>query len=69
MARIAHGRELLAWIVAAGLVPKDAPVRRVVIDAACDTPIFVYVELYGSDKMIQLTCPEALRGAKIEILG
>lgn len=66
--RYARGRDMLDWIVAAGLVPENAPVRRVVIDAACDAPIFVYIELYGTDKMIRVIPVAALKGAKIEIL-
>ena len=69
MASLRPGKDFLDWLIAAGIVPKDAPVRRVVIDAACDTPIFVYVELYGTDKMIQVIPPSVLEGAKVVILG
>lgn len=67
--RIARGRDFLDWLAAAGIVPKDAPVRRVVIEAAVDTPILIYVELYGTDKMIRVTPSDVLRAAKVEILG
>lgn len=67
--RYAHGQDFLDWLVTAGIVPKDAPVRRVVIDAAANDLIVVYVELYGTDKMIEVTPPAMLVGAKVEILG
>lgn len=66
---LATSREFLRWLVVAGIVPKDAAVRRVVIDANANDPIKVYVEMFGSKRMIVVSCPESLSGAQVEILS
>jgi len=67
--QLVTSRRFQDWLVAAGVIPKDAAVRRVVIDANMNDPIKVYVELYGSRRMIEVVCPESLVGAKVEILS
>lgn len=69
MARKVLGKELLKAIIAAGILPKDAPVQRVVIDASWDAVLKIYVELVGTDQMIQIMTPAVLEGMQVEILA
>lgn len=58
------GKAFLDWLKREGIVPENT--RRVVIDAEANSPIIIYVEMYGGDKLIEVEPPPELRvGVKI----
>lgn len=58
MAKI-HGPAFLGWLESFGIVPKNT--RRVVIDAAHDRAVMIYIEAYGTSEMIEAEPPPELR--------
>jgi hypothetical protein len=63
--KIIGHKELFEWLKASGLVIDKT--RRVIIDICVGQPTRVYVEGYGSTKMLQFA-PPTLDSAEIEII-
>jgi len=66
MAEVATGKDVMEWLRTMGIVSDLT--RRVVIDAVAGEPVKIYVELYGSEEMLAVEPPAALRGAVIQTL-
>jgi hypothetical protein len=49
-----HGREFLEALAEAGVIRNEDHVRRVIIDAAVDTAVVIYVERYGDDRLLSV---------------
>jgi hypothetical protein len=58
-----HGRYFLQALVDAGIIQLGDYVRRVVIDAAVDSAVTVYVERYGDARMLDVAT--TLHGVEI----
>lgn len=58
MTKIIAGHE---WImhVLQNMGIDSSKVRRVVIDAACDAPIVMYIERYGDERLLSVRAPES----------
>ena len=52
MAQATSGMDFLLRLETAGVV--QHPVRRVVIDAAVDAPVVIYVERYGDERLLSV---------------
>ena len=56
--RLIAGKEFVKWLEDAGIVPERT--SRVVIDAACDGVVHIYVAMYGDESLISVKPPPAL---------
>ena len=63
--RIVTGKEFLQKLLDLGIIPLNT--RRVVIDAARDDLVMVYVEQLGTERLLSVT--PTLEGIKIQIVG
>lgn len=56
--RPVRGRALIDWLIANGLVENSTdPVYRVLIDIKADEVVRVYVERYGTERMLEVVPP------------
>jgi hypothetical protein len=58
-----HSRAFLQALVDAGVISTEDRVRRVIIDAAVQEPVVVYVERYGDKRLLEIA--PALTGVEI----
>jgi len=63
--RIVTGKEFLQKLLDLDVIPLDT--RRVVIDAAWNDLVMVYVEQLGTERLLSVT--PTLEGIKIQIVG
>ena len=63
--RIITGKEFLQKLLDLDVIPLDT--RRVVIDAAWNDLVMVYVEQLGTERLLSVT--PTLEGIKIQIVG
>jgi len=66
------GIEFMEWLEEQGVIPKERPLRRVVIDADMNGPVLLYMEEVGTDKLISSRLPQEMIDAgfvKIEVSG
>ena len=66
------GIEFMEWLEEQSVIPKDRPLRRVVIDANLDGPVLLYMEEVGTDKLIKSRLPQEMIDAgfaKIDVSG
>ena len=62
-----HAHPFLRWLGDLGILPPLT--RRVVIDADIDGPVKMYIECYGSEKLIEVAPPaDVFKGTQITIL-
>ncbi len=61
-------KEIWEWLRQAGIAMEGQDVRRVVIDMAVAPPVMVFVEIYGSDKLISVAPPD-MSTAQVVVLG
>ena len=59
---------LIDWFVESGLISPDQSARRVVIDAETGNAVRVYVELFGTRKMLDVKPPK-LSPAQVTIIS
>jgi len=59
---------LIDWFVKSGLIGPDQAARRVVIDAETGSAVRVYVELFGTTKMLDVEPPQ-LSPAQVTIIS
>ncbi len=58
--------DFVRWLKLAGI--DSELVKRVVIEISAREPVMIFVELYGSEKMLSVEPPEELRGAVVRVL-
>ena len=61
------GNTFLKWLSDNDIIPKDT--RRVVIDASYDSAVLMYIEKFGTKKIIEVKPPEDLDKAVKVILN
>ena len=67
MSKPIMGSDLHQWLIDSEIISKDQHVRRVVIDINVEDVVRIYIEEFGSDKMLTLAPPK-LEGATVVIL-
>jgi hypothetical protein len=50
-----------------GLNPNE--VHRIILDIACDDVVLVYVEMYGTTKLLQVNWTDALKGSDYNLIS
>lgn len=60
------GRTFLQWLIDNGVVPDRT--RRVVIDASYNSFVSIYIETFGTEKLIKVGVPSELLTATKVIL-
>ena len=66
------GIEFMEWLEEQGVILKERPLRRVVIDADMNGPVLLYMEEVGTDKLISSRLPQEMIDAgfvKIDVSG
>jgi hypothetical protein len=63
MVRLIASKEFVRALKSAGIIGEGEHVRRVVIDALVDSPVIVYIERFGDDRLLQVA--RALDGVEI----
>lgn len=63
---VARSEEFVRWLKLAGI--DSELTRRIVIEVPLGGLVTIYVELYGSEKMLSVEPPEELRGAVVRVL-
>ena len=66
---ITPGMDFLQWLQEVGIVPEGSDARRVVIDAEVGKVVKVYVEMFGTEDILNVEPPPSLTGAKVTIIG
>lgn len=60
-------RYFLRYLHEQGIIPKYT--RRVIIDASVDSAVHIYVEMFGSNKLLTLNLPaDVLGAAEVEVI-
>ena len=63
-----HGRAFLNHLEEIGVLRPNSQTKRVIIDAAWNSAIFVYVEELGTGRMLKLEPPD-VSGMAVVIMG
>ncbi len=52
--RLIAGKKFLQALADAGIIRTEDHIRRVIIDAAVDTAVSIYVERYGDERLLSV---------------
>ena len=64
--RLVAGKEFVKWLENAGIIPERT--SRVVIDAACDDVIHIYVAMHADESLISVKPPFA-QNVEVRVIG
>jgi hypothetical protein len=65
MNHIITGSAFMDWLEAQGVIPKDRPLQRVIIDAHFDGPVTIYWQELGTTALIEGIAPDSLLTAEL----
>ena len=66
--RIIDGEQFVKALAAAGVIPSEYMVRRVIIDCTVGEVMKIYIEEFGTEEMLHLIVPE-LKDAQVTIVS
>ena len=64
---VISGNAFLVHLQDLGILRDDSPTQRVIIDAAYDKPIYVYIQDLGTDRLLEMQPPD-VSGMEVVVL-
>ncbi|MFA5054058.1 MAG: hypothetical protein WC565_08360 [Parcubacteria group bacterium] len=66
--KIIDGEQFVKALAAAGVIPDEYMVRRVIIDCTVGEVVKIYIEEFGTEEMLHLIAPE-LKEAQVTTIS